>query len=102
MSLWPTGKTPYETMYINYPGQLEISLDAYALGPNITYSYLGLSLHDGADWVWKQNRTNLTFHPTYGSINYLHTDVVEQYGNNTILMYCQDQQNNTYVSLCIN
>ena len=102
MSLWPTVKTASETMYINYPGELTIDLDRYAIGPNISYSYYALSLHEGSDWVWKQNSTNLTFHPTYGSINFLHTDVVEQYGNNTILLYCQDEQNSTYVSLCIN
>jgi hypothetical protein len=77
-------------MYINYPGQLNIDLDRYAIGPNISYIYLALNLHEGSDWVLKQNRTNLTFHSTAGNINFLHTDVIEQYGNNTILLYCQD------------
>lgn len=76
MSLWPTIKKPIETMYVNYPGQLVIDLDKYALGPNISYAFLSLSLHEGADWVLKQNQTKLVFHPTYGQINFLHTDVV--------------------------
>lgn len=38
MTIWPSGLSPPEDYYMNYPGRLLIPLETYAIGPNITYT----------------------------------------------------------------
>jgi hypothetical protein len=43
MSIWPGLVSPSQELFMNYPGQLLIQLDGYALGPNITYEYKSIT-----------------------------------------------------------
>ncbi len=37
MAIWPTGVQVPDTYYANFPGELVIPLNRYAIGANITY-----------------------------------------------------------------
>ncbi len=38
MKIWSTGLDPTDVYSTNYPGELQISLEDYFMGPNISYS----------------------------------------------------------------
>jgi hypothetical protein len=40
MTIWPSGITVPDTYYVNHPGRLEVFLQDYVIGPNITFSVM--------------------------------------------------------------
>lgn len=53
-------------------------------------------------WFNKVNRTEVTFdHPTPpGDVNFFHTDMVSQVGEDFVIYYYQDSSYTTHVSIC--
>jgi hypothetical protein len=104
MTIWPTGITVPEAYYLNYPGRLEIFLQDYVIGPNITFSVMETKIHHDLPrhWIDQQNRStvNMDAPPIVDDINFFYTEVVPHYGNETIIYYFQDVRNSTSVAWC--
>lgn len=62
MTIWPSGLTPPETYYMNYPGRVNIFLEQYAIGPNITYTVQAAPRQDlPRHWIDQQNQSTVHF-----------------------------------------
>jgi hypothetical protein len=105
MTIWPTGIAVPETYYVNYPGRLEVFLSPYVVGPNITFSVMETMIHHDLPrhWIDQQNQSfvNMDGIPIIGNINFFYTEVVPNYGNETVIYYFQDIRNVTTVSFCV-
>lgn len=105
MTIWPTKIALSDTYYTNYPGRLEIFLDRYVIGPNITYNVEETMIHKDlpTHWINQQNQSQVHFDkppPSIGDINFFYTEVVPHYGNDTVIYYYQDIRNSTSVAFC--
>ena len=63
MTIWPSGIPVTDTYYLNYPGELNVFLDYYVIGPNITFSVMETMIHHDLppNWVNQQNETKIHF-----------------------------------------
>jgi len=103
-AIWQTGLSLPQSYYANYPGEMFIPLDRYALGANITY---GIKYDKGQDppeyYVLQQNSTIITWTERPTSMFKYTTVVAEQYDSiaeTAIYLYTQDAKNVTVFSLC--
>ena len=104
-SLWETGFHPSSVYYANYPGGLEINLNMYVIGPNITY---GVEEHtvDGElpqYMILQQNHSHFNFKTplNINNITLLKTEQYNSVDDETIFMYIQDSTHRFWVQKCV-
>jgi hypothetical protein len=73
MTIWKTGITVPEAYYMNYPGRLEIFLQDYVVGPNITFSVIQTMVHYDLP-PHQQNHS--TVNMTIANITFFYTEVI--------------------------
>lgn len=102
MTLFSSGFSPATKYSVNYPKPLNIPLSRFAFGPNVQYQVKAVDGTMPVNWVNKVNRTKVTMDhmPSPGDIKFFHTDVIPRLGEEVVIYYYQDSQNNTHVSLC--
>jgi len=103
-SVWPTGYTLPQSYYANYPGEMFIPLDRYALGANITYGVIYAKDQSPPEYyVLQQNSTTIFWTDKPKTVTKYTMVVAEQYDSlaeTAIYLYTQDANNATYFSLC--
>lgn len=104
MTLWDTGLAIPKDYYANYPGQLYVPLDRYAMGPNITYS-VNENDHPNMSnfWILQQNTTRLHWNkkPSLGKVTFLRQEQFDSIDRTQIYIYTQDSMNFTHFLRCV-
>lgn len=82
MTIYKEGYDTTANYSINFPGELNVNLDRYVMGPNITYSLVNTSsAHEiPTHWIDKINKTNINLDFGVGDIIFFHVQVVPEFG----------------------
>jgi hypothetical protein len=104
LAIWPTGRKLPDTYYANYPGQLFVPLDRYALGPNITYGVYTEDKEPPVHYLLQQNTTRIEWwNKTHNILKYtfLRQEQYDSLDETVLYLYTQDHGNFTHFSKCI-
>lgn len=104
LAIWTTGRKLPDTYYANYPGQLFVPLDRYALGPNITYGVYTEDKDPPIHYLLQQNTTRIEWwNKTHNILKYtfLRQEQYDSLDETVLYLYTQDHGNFTHFSKCI-